>query len=262
MATLKTSFAVILAGGKGTRLGSITQTTPKPLVEVVGRPFLEWQLLELQRQGVRDVLLLVSHLSSVIQEHFARRPLPGLRLSYSVEPVPLGTGGALRLALPLLPEWFWLLNGDSFLPLNLLGMEAAAGAAGGSAAALACMAVVPRELVPVAGNVRAESGRVLEYRRDAGLPWVDAGVALLSREVVARFGGGSDDVGAGGEAGGGGADVGACGAFDLGELWLDLIAARALRAHPVDHAFFDIGTPERLGVFADWFALAGRGSSG
>jgi len=228
---------------------------------------LEWQLLELQRQGVRDVLLLVSHLSSVIQEHFARHPLPGLRLSYSVEPVPLGTGGALRLALPLLPEWFWLLNGDSFLPLNLVGMEAAAGAAGGSAAALACMAVVPRELVPVAGNVQVESGKVMEYRRDAGLPWVDAGVALLSRDGVARFdggseGGGGDGVGAGGGAGRAGADVGACGAFDLGELWLDLIAARALRAHPVDHAFFDIGTPERLGMFAEWLALAGRETSG
>src|SRR5690349_17983844 len=108
---------VILAGGLATRLGPITRDIPKAMVEIAGKPFLWHQLQLLKRNGVRRVVLLVGHLGEMIQRYFEDGAALGLSLQYSFDgPMLLGTAGAIRKALPLLPEQFFVLYGDSYLP--------------------------------------------------------------------------------------------------------------------------------------------------
>src|SRR5581483_8563633 len=94
--------AVILAGGLGTRLGPITQTIPKPMVPVAGKPYLAHQLAELGRQGITDVVPLTGHLGDQIEAYFGSGGRLGLSLRYRREPAPQGTGGGLRDAADLL----------------------------------------------------------------------------------------------------------------------------------------------------------------
>lgn len=217
--------AVILAGGKGTRLLPLTLHVPKPMVTVANKPFLYWQLTYLQKQGVRDVLLLVSHLADVIRSHFSNHPIPGLNIEYSVEPSPLGTGGALKHALPFLQEKFWLLNGDSFLFIELAKMAHELNANSWQA----CLATIEQHLVGVPGNVELEGTLVAKYKRDAGFKHIDAGVYLLERSVV---------------------ENGPGGIFDLGNYWQRLAPTGKVGAFTTTERFFDIGTPERLQFFA------------
>ena len=110
--------AAILIGGRGTRLGPLTASTPKPLLPCGDRPFLAWQLRELCRYGVDEVLLLAGHQAgdvvAALPALAAGLPRP-MRLECVTEPSPAGTGGALFHAGPRLAERFLLLNGDSWL---------------------------------------------------------------------------------------------------------------------------------------------------
>ena len=109
--------AVILLGGQGTRLAAQFPDLPKCLVPVAGRPFLEWQLDWLKRNGIRRVLLAAGHKAEVLEKHLAGRPADELDLFLSREPAPLGTGGALKFVEPqLATDPVLVLNGDSLLP--------------------------------------------------------------------------------------------------------------------------------------------------
>lgn len=110
--------AMILAGGTGTRLGELTKNTPKPLLEVGGRAFLEYIIWNLRRQGIGEILLSVGHLAERIREHFGDGTNFGVRIEYVIEDVPAGTGGPLRLAGDRLQERLFVLNGDTMFDVN------------------------------------------------------------------------------------------------------------------------------------------------
>jgi D,D-heptose 1,7-bisphosphate phosphatase len=118
--------AAILIGGKGTRLGDTVRNTPKPLLEVAGRPFVEHVMLNLRRFGFQDFVLLAGYQSDVVHEKygadsaFARELRARIRVL--VEPSPMGTGGALKHAQPYLRDEFLLLNGDSIFDFNYLDL--------------------------------------------------------------------------------------------------------------------------------------------
>src|SRR2546422_468844 len=110
----------ILAGGLATRLRPITEKIPKSLVPVAGRPFLAHQIELLRDQGLRHLVLCVSYLGEMIRREFGDGSKWGVRIEYSFDGDQLlGTGGALRQALPLLGEKFFVLYGDSYLPVQL-----------------------------------------------------------------------------------------------------------------------------------------------
>jgi histidinol-phosphate phosphatase family protein len=111
--------AVILAGGKGERLGQKTRNLPKPMVEVAGRPLLDYLLHLLQRYGISEAILLTGYLGDVIEDHFGDGSEIGLKLSYVREAQPLGTSGALAQLEGQLDENFLLLYGDVFADLKL-----------------------------------------------------------------------------------------------------------------------------------------------
>ena len=117
--------AVILAGGLGTRLRPVVSDLPKAMAPVGGRPFLEYLLDNLREQGIRDIILAVGHLRDTIISHFGNS-WRGLNIGYSIETVPLGTGGALKkaaLGMPDVPTV--VMNGDTWLELDLEAMLAA-----------------------------------------------------------------------------------------------------------------------------------------
>jgi len=113
--------AVFLVGGLGTRLGALTKATPKPLLPVAGRPLLDHLLQKAATSGLREVVLLAGHANSAIDAYLSElKPAErfGLNIEVSVEPKPLGTGGAVAHALPLLAEDFLLVNGDTWFDFD------------------------------------------------------------------------------------------------------------------------------------------------
>jgi D,D-heptose 1,7-bisphosphate phosphatase len=117
--------ALILCGGLGSRLGALTATTPKPLLPVGDRPFLDVLLFELGRHGIRRVLLLAAFAHEQIEAYITDNPVArrfGMKLELAVEPERAGTGGALFHARDRIESHFLLMNGDSWLDFNLLSI--------------------------------------------------------------------------------------------------------------------------------------------
>lgn len=116
--TPKPNIAVIMAGGKGTRLGTITKSLPKPMIQVAGRPILERLLLHLVGYGISRIYLAVNHLAEIIEAHFGDGSEFGCTISYLKEDQPMGTGGALNL-LPAPPEEdILVMNGDLIIQVD------------------------------------------------------------------------------------------------------------------------------------------------
>lgn len=120
---------VILLGGLGTRLGQLTRTMPKPLLDVAGRPFVDVLISEAVRRGFTDLLLLAGHAAEVVEAYaqdLRTRVPAGVRVTVSVEPEPLGTGGGVRFAANCLADRFLLLNGDTWFDFHWLDLLDAA----------------------------------------------------------------------------------------------------------------------------------------
>ena len=215
---------LVLAGGLGTRLRPLTESLPKVLVPVRGRPFIDYLLEELARQGARRFVLSVGHLAGAVEAHLGDGGRLGCEVRYAREDAPLGTGGAIRDALPLLEETFVVANGDTLLELELDALlerhrrEAAP-------ATLAVVRVPDRGRY---GAVHVEEGRVVRFdekRVGAGPGLINGGVCVLSRSAFA------------GEAPDGPFSL----ERDLLPRWLGRIAA-----HETDGFFVDMGTHEAL----------------
>ena len=169
--------AVVLVGGLGTRLGELTKETPKPLLEVGGRPFLHWLLAELRRYGISDILLLAGFRADRLQP--ITEAFPEVRVI--VEPEPLGTGGALRHAAEHLDERFFFLNGDSFFDVNLWDLAL------GSDQGLATLALRPVEDVSRYGPAVLDGERITRFAERPetdGPGLINGGVAVLSRAIL------------------------------------------------------------------------------
>ena len=176
-------YALILAGGKGERLRPLTDTVPKPMIPVDGRPILWHQVQWLRGAGVTDVVFLVGHLADAVQDYFGRGDDTGANFHYSHEQVPLGRGGALRQGLATLPggdEPVIATNGDVLTDASLadlLGDYRARRAA--NPAHVATILTVP--MTSPYGIVDTdENGSVKEFREKAVLPHaINGGVYVL-----------------------------------------------------------------------------------
>lgn len=175
------SQAVVLVGGLGTRLGTLTANTPKPLLEVGGRPFIHWLLDEIARHDVPEVLLLAGFQAEKIAAAVEGRQ--GVRVI--AEPEPRGTGGALAFAREHLAERFFFLNGDTLFDINLWALAAAAKGR------LATLALRPVRDASRYGAVRlTDTGAISLFsaRPDGGGPGViNGGVAVLDRAILGHI---------------------------------------------------------------------------
>jgi len=218
--------AVILAGGLATRLGRLTRDMPKAMVEVAGRPFLWHQLHLLKQNGVRRVVLLVGHLGEMIQRYFEDGTALGVSLQYSFDgPKLLGTAGAIRKALPLLPEQFFVLYGDSYLPCNYAHVEAAFR----QSRAPAMMVIYRNEGRFDKSNVEFDGTRILHYDKievHERLHYIDYGLGAFHRDVFSNL-----------------ADGTVC---DLASVYRDHVQSGQLAAYEVHERFYEIGSPTGL----------------
>lgn len=213
---------VILAGGLGTRLGALAEGLPKPMVAVGGRPLLEHVVRQLAGQGFPEVLLLVGHRAEVIESHFGDGSAFGLRVRYSREREPLGTGGALKFAAPLIPGRFLMLYGDLYRDFDYAGFCARHDQA------LAVYPYVDGLTTIACANVGldASGARVARYVKGdpgAGLTHVDAGFGVFRREALDLLPEGASS-------------------FEA-RVYPALAESGKLEAELVDRAFFDIGNP-------------------
>jgi dTDP-glucose pyrophosphorylase/CBS domain-containing protein len=177
------NWAVIMAGGRGTRLAPLTESVPKPMLRVAGRPILERLVLHAVGFGVRRLFLAINYLGSVVEEHFGDGTRFGCRIEYLREPRALGTGGALSL-LPEPPaEPILVMNGDLVTQANL-GALLDGHARGGHAATLGVRRYF--HTVPF-GCVEIEGGRIRGMEEKPTLSrLVNAGIYVLSPSLVAR----------------------------------------------------------------------------
>jgi D-glycero-alpha-D-manno-heptose 1-phosphate guanylyltransferase len=178
--------AIILAGGLGTRLSSVLPDLPKPMAPIAGRPFLSYLIEFLRTCGILRVVLSVGYRNEAICRFFGSS-YAGLKLVYSVEEEPLGTGGALLRSLPCIQEQHaFVLNGDTFLRLDYTGMAASLKDNPG-----AHLAVALRHVADAAryGRAVVARGRIqgFEARGAAGPGLINAGCYLIARDIFDRF---------------------------------------------------------------------------
>ena len=178
--------ALILAGGEGTRLRPLTSTIPKPVVPLVGRPFIVYMLEWLRDHGVDDVILACGFMAGGVRRVLGNGSGLGVKLRYIEEPEPLGTGGALKFAEQLLDERFVMLNGDVLTDIDLskqLRRHVETGAR-------ATLALYPVEDPSAYGLVRCNpDGSVREFVEKPGPEQVDtnlinAGAYILEHDVL------------------------------------------------------------------------------
>jgi NDP-sugar pyrophosphorylase family protein len=212
----------VLAGGLATRLGALTRETPKCLMEVAGRPFIQHQLEQLRGQGVRRVVLCLGFLGEKVVEAVGDGSEFGIEVAYSFDgPELRGTAGAIRRALPMLGPAFFVLYGDSYLECSYAEVQTAFEAAG----KLALMTVFHNEGQWDTSNVEFRDGRIVAYDKAARTPamhHIDYGLGVLDHrafEVVPESG-----------------------AFDLATVYREMLRRGELAGFPVTQRFYEIGS--------------------
>jgi D-glycero-D-manno-heptose 1,7-bisphosphate phosphatase len=177
----------ILVGGIGSRLGTLTSDTPKPLLDCGGRPFLAWILRELSRFGISEVILLAGYKSELVETFLqqAQRWLPkSLSIRMSVEPFRAGTGGALWHARDLLDEFFLLINGDSWFDTNLARLF---GGLTNNSPEIGRVMLRSMNDSSRYGSVELSAGKITAFGEKTGLRnpgLINAGIYLFSRKVL------------------------------------------------------------------------------
>ena len=177
--------AMILVGGKGTRLQSAVSDRPKPMAEVAGKPFLEWLLISLYKKGIRKVILCTGYMGEKVEAYFGDGGKWNLQLRYSHETSPLGTGGAVRNALDFIQgDRFLVLNGDSYCQFDLDLM----GEKHNSKSAMATMWLVKMDDCSRYGAVVLDDkGMVKSFAEKSsvsGSGLINAGIYLLERKLI------------------------------------------------------------------------------
>jgi MurNAc alpha-1-phosphate uridylyltransferase len=216
----------ILAGGLATRLRPITEEIPKSLIEVAGEPFICHQLKYLRKQGINSVVLCIGFLGEMIQEVVGDGSRWEMHVSYSPDgPSLLGTGGALRQALPLLGEHFFILYGDSYLPVDFSDVEKTYRASGKKG----LMTVLRNQNQWDKSNVEFDAGQIIEYSKTVIRPqmhYIDYGLGVLKSAVLQAYP--------------------ARQSFDLSKVYNDLSLAGELAGYEVFERFYEIGSHQGI----------------
>jgi NDP-sugar pyrophosphorylase family protein len=212
----------ILAGGLASRLRPLTEKIPKLLVEVAGEPFFSHQIRLLKRAGLNHLVLCVGYLGEKIVELYGDGAKWGVKIEYSFDgPKLLGTGGALIQALPRLGGAFYVLYGDSYLPVDY----AACGEAFLRSGQLGLMTVYENHELYDASNVWFEDGRILVYDKKNKAPQmhhIDYGLGLLQARALDGWPRNA--------------------VVDLAEVYKKLVADGQLTGYEINERFYEIGS--------------------
>jgi NDP-sugar pyrophosphorylase family protein len=216
----------ILAGGMATRLRPITESIPKALVDVAGRPFAVHQVEMLRRQGIDHVVWLVGYRADQIEAALGDGSRWSMRFVYVHDgPALLGTGGAVRRARPHLGGAFFVMYGDSYLECDFGAVERQFHGSGQSG----LMTVYRNEGLFDTSNVEYADGRIIRYDkadRTPAMQHIDWGLGVLKAAAFDRYPEGQP--------------------LDLARVYQDLLAAGDLAGYEVENRFYEIGSPEGL----------------
>ncbi len=231
---------VILAGGLGTRIQSIAPDTPKALMPVNNRPFVEHQFDLLRVSGLHRVLLLIGHFGEKIRDHVGDGSAFGMDVTYIQEDPDalLGTGGALVHALPRLDASFMMMYGDSYLPIDYRPVIDAFR----QSDLPALMTVFRNHGLWDHSNVRFEGNRVVYYDKSAGpgdADCIDYGLSLFRRSAIETW---KD------------ADM----PLDLARIQSGLVESGRMAAYEAPTRFYEIGKPEGLRELEDFLRANGN----
>jgi NDP-sugar pyrophosphorylase family protein len=220
--------AVVLAGGLATRMRPQTLAIPKAMLEVAGRPFVDWQLERLAQCGLRDVVMCIAYLGEQIRAYVGDGTRYGMRVSWSEDGGQLlGTAGALRAALQYLAPTFLVTYGDSYLPFDYAEPLRVLGTHGDCDGV---MAVYKNDGKWDASNVVTDGVWVLRYEKgnqaDGAFDHIDYGATALRRGVIEALPDGQP--------------------HGLDTLSRELAATKRLRACVARERFFEIGSPQGL----------------
>lgn len=216
----------ILAGGLAARLRPITGNIPKSLIDVCGTPFVVRQLNYLRHQGVTRVVLCIGYLGEQVEAVLGDGSAYGLEIRYSQDGEKLlGTGGAIKQALPLLGDQFFVLYGDSYLPIDFQAVERRFQLSGKPA----LMTVFRNTDRWDKSNVEFTDGRIIEYNKRTPRPemaHIDYGLGVFSAAVFKSMP--SDEL------------------FDLAAVYHELSLRGELAGHEVFERFYEIGSHQGL----------------
>ena len=218
----------ILAGGLAIRLGDLTKNQPKSLVQIRGKPFLEYQLEFLKRGGIQDIVLCIGHMGEQIERYFGNGRKYGVNIEYSHEDRPLGTAGALTKAEALLADPFFTLYGDSYLFLDFRAVMSYFQ----SQHKLGLMTVYrncdryDRSNTVVEGNLVTKFSK---KEKSKDMVYIDYGASLLRKEALHMI---PDNQ-----------------FYSLDDLFTRLVAMKELLAFEVKERFYEIGSVRGLREF-------------
>ncbi len=225
----------ILAGGLGTRLGAVATQIPKGMMPVNGRPFLAHVMELLARNGAERVVICRGHLGEAIEQGLGDGAALGVEIVYSDEgPVPIGTAGALRRALPMLGERFLVMYGDTYLRVDYAAVAETHRRTG----LPALMTVLRNDGRWGPSNASYARGRVLYDKRDPppGAAWIDYGLLAFTAGALRE----GDET-------------------DVADVLARISRAGGLAGVPVRRRFYEIGTPEALAETERFLARTGDG---
>lgn len=224
---MSVSQAVILAGGKGTRLGALSKNCPKPMQKIGRRPFLEYLIWNLKRQGFSRFILLLGYKASSIIDHFGDGSDFGIKIDYVIETEPLGTGGALALAFSQdkLDETFLFCNGDTIFDFNYNDLVCLIA----NSSALVGLSLRRVDDASRYGSVELVDTTVMKFseKSNASHGLISGGVAVMKKEVASLISNAPCSLEA-----------------DIIPL---LVTKQLVRGRAYDGFFLDIGLPETLG---------------
>jgi MurNAc alpha-1-phosphate uridylyltransferase len=231
--------AVILAGGLGTRMRPYTENSPKCLLPVRGRPFIDYQMELLRAGGIGEVVICLGNLGEMVEAHLRDIANLGMSVRYSWDgAVPLGTAGALKQAEPLLEERFILTWGDSYVRVDHAAMFAAHRAR--PEGVIGTMGVFCNRGAYDASNVEIDGDKVARYEKgsaDRQFTHIDAGVSILERKALAEIPPKKN--------------------LSLDQYFSSWASRGDLGAFPIDERFYEVGSWAGLADFEAFLSTQG-----
>ena len=223
---------VILAGGLGTRLGNETLNKAKILIDIAGKPFISRQLNYLSDQGIKDIVICVGHLGHQIKDYIGNGSKYNLKVSYSEDGDQLlGTGGSIKKASQILGENFFILYGDSFLPINFSRVEKAFF----QEKKPALMTVLKNLGQWDVSNVSFENKCVIYNKKKLliNMDYIDYGLNVVNNSIFHAFPSNK--------------------AFDLSDIFEDLSNKNLLAGFEIHDRFYEIGSIKGLNDTIEFF---------
>jgi MurNAc alpha-1-phosphate uridylyltransferase len=213
---------VILAGGLATRLRPLTETIPKALLDINGVPFISHQLSLLRQHGIQRVVMCIGYLGEMVQDYLGDGSRFGMHIQYSFDgDVLLGTGGAIKKALPLLDEHFFVLYGDSYLPCHYESVQTAFI----QQHCQGLMTVYKNHGKWDTSNVEFVENKIITYdkiNRTERMHYIDYGLGVFSRKAFEQI---SDNE-----------------VYDLAKLYQQLLNKNQLAAFEITERFYEVGS--------------------